>query len=493
MVNEKKLVNKILMIAYTITLLVLLAAYTLEVVKGTRTVAYCIIMFAIALPPIIIAYISYLKDPENKIIQYLAAYGYSAFYIFVLLTGRTVLVFVYIFPILSALIVFNNHKLLRNFAIINIIANLISVVYSVAVLGQSDADSMADREIQLAAILLVLIFAYIVSRNSVKINDYKMRLIADQKDEQEKLLNETIAVNASVLHATQQIYEEATQMSERADTITIAIKEISEGSGQTAESIQKQMEMTNEIQEIIEDATELFGRINELSQISAENINKGMENVQNLFQGAKRTNETNLTLQKNMQELNNKTGEAEEIISIINDIASQTNLLALNASIEAARAGESGRGFAVVAEEITALANKTKEATGDIQDIVTHLKQETNNVSQAIGIMTLANEEQNRLIDETEENFKNIQDSTGKVAKDILVHSDQMKEMSLNNSTLVESIDTISAFSEEVTANSDNTQLLTKENSDTTKNVERLIGEVAEKLHDFESNHLKKI
>ena len=51
------------------------------------------------------------------------------------------------------------------------------------------------------------------------------------------------------------------------------------------------------------------------------------------------------------------------------NITSQTNLLALNASIEAARAGEAGKGFAVVANEIGQLANSSRVAANDIQQI----------------------------------------------------------------------------------------------------------------------------
>ncbi len=113
---------------------------------------------------------------------------------------------------------------------------------------------------------------------------------------------------------------------------------------------------------------------------------------------------------KKVKLLGESSQKISHVVSLINQIAMQTNLLAINAGIEATKAGEQGQGFAVVAEEVAALANRSSDATAEIEDIVAGIQRETSQVVKAMELGITQVVEETRLIENTKQNFNEILD-----------------------------------------------------------------------------------
>jgi twitching motility protein PilJ len=120
---------------------------------------------------------------------------------------------------------------------------------------------------------------------------------------------------------------------------------------------------------------------NESSKVamrSVEIAKHGGEAVKRTMSGMDTIREHIQETSKRIKRLGESSQEIGDIVELINDIAEQTNILALNASIQAAMAGEAGRGFAVVADEVQRLAERSANATRQIEALVKTIQADTN-------------------------------------------------------------------------------------------------------------------
>ncbi|AXN34291.1 methyl-accepting chemotaxis protein [Vibrio coralliilyticus] len=209
--------------------------------------------------------------------------------------------------------------------------------------------------------------------------DLTIRLDDSSRDETGTVANAFNKFLGVLMGTITQINSKAEELGQSSEVAVSAMQ-------RTLQNVEKQR---CDIEQVATAINQMNATTQEVANSTANASSVTDEVRKHVMEGQKEALATQEVIQELANEVTTSSGVIENLVSETNNIgqvlesiqgiAEQTNLLALNAAIEAARAGETGRGFAVVADEVRSLAQRTQEATVDIQKLVDTLQSEAKN------------------------------------------------------------------------------------------------------------------
>jgi len=200
-------------------------------------------------------------------------------------------------------------------------------------------------------------------------------------------------------------------LSTRMDQLANGVDTTANETGQVATAMEEMNATVLEVARNAGETAEASEKANKVAASGGVVVGKTVEEINSVA-------DITENLAEALASLSSRAENIGQVMGVINDIADQTNLLALNAAIEAARAGEAGRGFAVVADEVRKLAEKTMDATKEVEGAISLIQQSTSDVVKEMDTAKA------RVV-----NTSGMAQEAGGVLDEIVKHSDSIAEM----------------------------------------------------------------
>jgi twitching motility protein PilJ len=250
------------------------------------------------------------------------------------------------------------------------------------------------------------------------------------------------------------INEISEQVSSSAQESRATAMHLAEASEHQADQITSATAAINKMASAVDQMSQEATESATVAQHSVEIAAKGNETVRRTIKGMDTIREQIQETSKRIKRLGESSQEIGDIVELIDDIADQTNILALNAAMQAAMAGEAGRGFAVVADEVQRLAERSGNATKQIEALVKTIQADTNEAVSSMEATTTEVVTGAQLAEDAGEALKEIESVSNHISERIQRVADTAQTQS-DEAARVN--DTMSVIQEITTQTSDGT------------------------------------
>ena len=490
--DEKKFAasaNKKTMGMWLAMLVVLSAAYAIEIVKGLKSPTYFLIMELIAWVPFIIGLIVVKKQGwHSKLYHNIVGFGYGFFYLYIMVTSPGTLAFTYILPLVSMFVIYKN----RNFIIRCGIASVAVLIFSIVrnfLNGMNTAADVSNYEIQFGMILFCFI-GYIVAINHMKNHDDALvGSIQANLDRVITTVDQVKSASDEVVDGVTVVRELSEENKESAQDVVNGMEILSDKSDELGSKIDSSMDMTRDIDQQVSNVAGLVEHMVEISKKSAEHAESSYSELKNVVEATNTMAKLSSEAEVILTEFRNQFEKVKQETGTIENISSQTNLLALNASIEAARAGDAGRGFAVVADEISNLSTGTQNSSTSIMEALDNLEELSGKMTESISTIL-------KLIGENLVTMQSVNESVGTIAEDskqlgdeVQVVDTAMKQVESANKNMVDNMqqvqDIMVDMATGIKESESTTVTMMNKYDETARNVikiEQVVGRLVEEL-----------
>lgn len=305
------------------------------------------------------------------------------------------------------------------------------------------------------------------------------------------IISKVSSVSKQVTEASEKLAATAEQTNSSAEEVAKAVSEIAQGASSQAVDATEGAESVGMLSRSFNELSEKTVGMSDISKGVEKIAENGLINVDALKKKTEVNSIATTRIVDAVSTLDTHSKDIDNIIQTIGSIADQTNLLALNAAIEAARAGEAGKGFAVVSDEIRKLAEQSGNSADEIRLIVESIQQQTKLTVDLVGDVTKINDEQVEAVNDVSQLFTTTSREISTMVDGIKSVDELTHIMQENAARIVESVENISAVSEETAAATEETSAAVLQQ---TESVEAL-AKMAEQLNDvaFElSSEVKK-